>query len=167
MARIIKSAFRRKKFSQIKKSIRPLILPVILLTSALALSAHIIVKGLPRLLPEDPGPGVPVILSVSPNFGSTGTKVKIEGRFFAEDSVVIFGADNEMPGFIIPERVIKNGERIEFVVPENLNLCPPDAEENSIPCPPVSLKANPGSYTIQIQTSLGVSNDARFSVIGD
>jgi len=163
MVRIIKSSLRRKK---VKKNLRPLVLPLTLLASALALSAYIIVKGIPQLMPESEN-GVSMILSISPAFGPTGTRVTLKGSYFEEESIVVFGTDNEMPGLIAPDEVAKNGERLKFTVPASLDFCPPGTEENNIPCSLASPRVEPGNYTVKIQTPQGISDSVNFSVVGE
>lgn len=96
------------------------------------------------------------VSKVSPVSGPVGTTVTITGRGFgAKNNTATFGM-----GYI---RNIESadGTTLTFVVPEGLDLCPPDSTS---PCAGAHPRTKAGEYTISIMIDGKKSNALTFTV---
>jgi len=112
----------------------------------------------------------PVIISIDPNVGTTGTKIVIKGKgFTARDNNIVFrlkpvdSSENFKLGF---ENGIESsdGETIEFTLPSTLGACAHIPEYNTR-CPEIGLLLNPGTiYPVFIVNINGTSNTVNFTM---
>lgn len=104
-----------------------------------------------------PSPSTTLTVStVTPASGPVGTTVTIAGRgFAAKNNTVAFGM-----GYI-RNLESSDGTALTFVVPEGLDLCPPDS---TAPCAGAHPRTKAGDYTIRIMTDGEKSNALTFTV---
>ena len=107
------------------------------------------------------------IETLSPQSGAVGTEVEVQGSGFAKTAnTVLFAPKDGMAGYIADLKS-SDGENLKFMVPEGLNLCPPNAAELGIPCPEAYPPVTAGDYIVTVQNSAGESNAAAFTVTGE
>jgi hypothetical protein len=112
----------------------------------------------------------PVIISIDPNVGTTGTKIVITGRgFTAINNNIVFrlkpvdSNENFKLGF--EEGVSSSdSETIEFTLPSMLGACAYIPEYNTR-CPEIGLLLKPGTtYPVFIVNINGTSNSINFTM---
>jgi len=100
--------------------------------------------------------GPPTISSLSPTSGRVGAAVVIKGsNFDSTGNQVKFGL-----GYI-GNLSSADGTTLRFVVPDNLNPCPPNSSE---PCTTVLVRVAQGSYPVQVISAGGTSKSTTFTV---
>lgn len=113
---------------------------------------------------------LPVIISIDPNIGTTGTKIVITGRgFSARNNNIVFrlkpvdSSENFKLGF--EEGIASSdGETIEFTLPSALGACAYIPEYNTR-CPEIGLLLKPGiTYPVFIVNINGTSNSINFTM---
>ncbi len=112
----------------------------------------------------------PVIISIDPNVGTTGSKIIIKGRgFTALDNNIVFrlkpvdSSENFKLGFKDGIES-SDGETIEFTLPNTLGACAYIPEYNTR-CPEIGLLLNPGTtYPVFIVNTNGTSNTVNFTM---
>lgn len=93
---------------------------------------------------------------ISPTTGPVGTTVTITGRGFASArNAATFGI-----GFI-RDMSSTDGTTLSFVVPDGLDLCPPDA---TAPCAGAHPRTKAGDYTVSVMVDGRKSNALTFTV---
>jgi hypothetical protein len=98
----------------------------------------------------------PVITSISPVSGSTGTQVTITGKNFARSgNSVKFGG-----GYISELSSNSNGTSITFNLPESMGVCRGDAAV----CIAMAMLVSPGTYEVSVWNTSNTSNIAYFTV---
>jgi peptidoglycan hydrolase-like protein with peptidoglycan-binding domain len=114
----------------------------------------------------DPIPKVntPMITSVTPSSGPTGTKIIISGQNLTTDTVINFGTWR-FPKQDIP--VVRIGAdtgsitALEFNIPQYVN---PDCYYSTPRCYVVGEQITSGTYQISVENSKGKSNAVQFTV---
>ena len=100
--------------------------------------------------------GSPTIRALSPKSGRVGTAVVITGSNFASSgNQVKFGL-----GYI-GNLSSADGTTLRFVVPDNLNPCPPNSSD---PCATVLVRVAQGPYPVVVIAPGGTSNTTTFTV---
>lgn len=100
----------------------------------------------------------PIIRSIDPESGPTGTTITLTGRRFNDDSVVRLGR-----GVISDTEVSDDGRMLSFVLPEEIGrYCPPFRV-----CTQIAYEVEPGEYDLRVQNGLRKSNIVEFEVTED
>ena len=94
--------------------------------------------------------GMPTINSLSPTWGPAGTAVTIFGSNLSGVTEVRFG------GIYVAPSIISTSQ-LSFIVPHNMNNCPP-----GLFCTMVFVPITPGSYSVNVVSSNGTSNTLSF-----
>ena len=112
----------------------------------------------------------PVVISIDPNVGTTGTKIVIKGKgFTTKNNNIVFrlkpvdSSENFKLGF--EDGIESNdGETIEFTLPNSLGACAYIPGYNTR-CPEIGLLLNPGTtYPVFIVNINGTSNSVNFTM---
>jgi len=97
-----------------------------------------------------------MVSTLSPASGPVGTQVVITGsNFSAAKNHVKFGL-----GYIT-NLASPDGTSLRFVVPDALNVCPPDLTD---PCPTLMPRVAQGSYPVAVIVGSATSNSVNFTV---
>jgi len=104
-----------------------------------------------------PSPAGPLTVSaLAPASGPIGTEVVITGsNFSTARNHVKFGV-----GYIT-NLASPDGTTVRFVVPQTLNVCPPDSTD---PCPTIVPRVLSGSYPVAVMAGGETSNSLTFTV---
>jgi IPT/TIG domain len=98
----------------------------------------------------------PNVATISPTSGPVGTTVTITGSGFArERNAAAFGI-----GYI-RDLASSDGSTITFVVPDGLDLCPPDS---TAPCAGAHPRTRAGDYAVVVMIGGQKSNSVTFTV---
>lgn len=95
------------------------------------------------------------VTKLSPTSGPVGTTVTITGRGFGATNTATFGI-----GYL-RDLTSADGTTVTFVVPDGLDLCPPDG---TAPCAGAHPRTKAGDYTISIMLGGTKSNALTFTV---
>jgi hypothetical protein len=108
----------------------------------------------------------PVLKSISPSEGKTGTKITLSGSgVLAKECWIII--DNRLR---VPPSYVDRDSFVTFDLPRGAVdkdfLCPRSTAPNTVvTCNPVALPIGEGKHSIAVQTSNGVSNALSFVVV--
>lgn len=103
--------------------------------------------------------GRPRIYSVVPQSAREGASVTINGSGFSAGSAVVHFYQNGAPYGTMGGVTVASNSRIMFTVPEWIGeYCHPD-----MACNLLAKSLPPGSYTIAVETTNGISNQASFT----
>ncbi len=107
-----------------------------------------------------PAPAGVVINSISPGSGPVGTSITITGTGFNASNKVLF--DNSVAAANVPlSAASSNGVLgLTFTLPSGMG---PDCKANEA-CPMYELLVSPGTYTVTVENTAGVSNAISFVV---
>ncbi len=100
----------------------------------------------------------PVIKSIDPEEGPTGTTVTLTGKRFDDDNIVRFGK-----GAIHDTEVSEDGTTLSFTIPEEIGkYCQPWRV-----CTQIAYEVTAGDYAIRVQDGNKTSNKIDFTVTED
>lgn len=106
---------------------------------------------------DDRGRG-PMIAEVSPRAGEVGTRVRLTGQRFGDDSIIRFG-----DGAIHDVSVAADGRSLTFAIPEYMGqYCPPDKF-----CTMIAHEVTPGDYKLRVVSGDETSNAVAFTVTAE
>lgn len=101
-----------------------------------------------------PSTQAPVITSMNPTYGPTGTYVTIYGSGFSSNNTIKFGNGGitNVPSY--------NGTSVQFRIPESMGVFCQSGQY----CIALAIIVNPGNYAVSVVNDRGTSNSQTFTV---
>lgn len=139
-------------------------LPVVILLLSFITAGYIIVRDWSSISLFKKAVEALSIDSFEPSSGAVGTEVTITGSGFTKTkNTVVLSRGDSMDGYV-KNLESKNRKTLEFTIPEELDLCSPDAEDNDYPCPLASPQVISGEYSISVMNENGKISGITFEV---
>ncbi len=139
-------------------------LPIIILLLSFATAGYIVIRDWSSISLFTKVIEAPAITNLEPSSGAVGTEVTITGSGFTKTkNAVVLGPNDDMNGYV-KNLESKNKRTIKFTIPDGLDACSPEAEDNGYPCSAAYPKVESGEYSIYITNENGESNKVTFEV---
>jgi hypothetical protein len=139
-------------------------LPVVILLLSFATAGYIVVRDWSSIPLFKRTKDAPAITSLEPSSGPVGTEVTVTGTSFAKTkNSVVLSRTGAMDGYI-KNLESKDKKTLKFTIPEGLDLCSPEAEDNNYPCSLAHPRVTAGNYSISVLNENGESTGITFEV---